>query len=282
MKTVVSLLAVVGLVVCFSGCASLDKQRQLEMANRTLAAEKEQCELELQDARSVAGNLRTKVGSLENELVTKNGLVSNLQGENDRLETAFASAQRTLETMADRDIPQPAVITQAILPEALDSALKQFAGQYPSVVEYDPKWGTVKWKSDLLFALGSDVVKDSATEALQGFAEIMSSGAAAEFDAIVVGHTDNIRIARESTRKVHPTNWHLSVHRAISVANVLQKDGVPPTRIGVMGYGEYRPLLSNDSEQNRAKNRRVEIHIVPAGAIAAAPRMDTGPASASR
>ena len=272
----VAILMVVSVVVGTAGCVSLDKHRQLEMAQRTTAAEKEQCEVELQDARAVADSLRTKVVSMENELDTKNQLVGNLQDENNRLQTAFASAQRTLEEMANKNLTSPAVITQTVLPEVLDSALKRFAAQYPSAVDYDSTRGTVKWKSDLLFALSSDVVKDSAKTALAGFAEIMSSSAAADFDAIVVGHTDNIPIKRDSTRQAHPTNWHLSVHRAISVSDVLQTDGVPATRIGVMGYGEFRPLLANDSEENRAKNRRVEIHLVPSGAVVGSAHASVG------
>jgi len=276
MRTVARLLAVGAVVACVSGCESLEKQRQLEMANRTLGAEKEQCQLSLQDARGVTDNLRNKVASLESELDTKNQLIASLQNENNRLEGAFASAQKTLETMADRGLPETAVIERTVLPEVLDSALKRFAAQYPDAVEYDPRRGTVKWKSDLLFAFASDVVKESAREALEGFAGIMSSAMASEFDVVVVGHTDNVPIKREATRQAHPTNWHLSVHRAIAVSNELQNDGLPAERIGVMGYGEYRPILPNTSEESRAKNRRVEIHIVPAGSTPGAGAARTG------
>jgi len=251
-----------------AGCVPQEKYDQLNMSHRTLVAEKEQVDRDLYDARTVADNLRNKVTAMEGELDTKNQLVANLQGENDRLEAAFASAQKTLEEMAKKPLPETAVVERTILPEVLDSALKRFAAQYPSWVEYDEKRGAVKWKSDLLFALGSDVVKDSAKESLASFAEIMSSAEAAEFDVIVVGHTDDRQISREATRRSHPTNWHLSAHRAIAVSDVLQTHGIPETRVGVMGYGEYRPVMPNDTEENRAKNRRVDIFILPSGAIA--------------
>ena len=102
------------------------------------------------------------------------------------------------------------------------------------VAEYDAKRGAVKWKSDLLFALGSDIVRDSAKPSLQAFSKIAKSSAAAQFDVIVVGHTCNLRIAKESTRRLHPTNWHLSAHRAISVNSLLMGYGVPKTRTGVV------------------------------------------------
>jgi len=269
MKTVARMLAMVAVAAGAVGCVSLDKHRQLQMSQKTALAEKAQVEQELFDCRSVTDNLRSKVTALEGEMDTKERLVANVQSENDRLETAFGSAQKTLESLADRPLPETAVIRETILPEVLDTALKQFAAQYPSAVEYDATRGTVKWKSDLLFALGSDVVKDSAKASLAGFAEIIGSADAGGFEVLVVGHTDDRPITRETTLRAHPTNWHLATHRAIAVSDALQTDGIPPTRIGVMGYGEYRPVVPNENEENRAKNRRVEIHIVPAGSIVA-------------
>ena len=69
--------------------------------------------------------------------------------------------------------------------------MRDLAARYPQAVEFDSQRGIVKWKSDLLFALGSDVVMDSAKGPLEEFARIMSSGTALDFDITVVGHTDN-------------------------------------------------------------------------------------------
>ncbi len=270
MRSITGMLALAAALACGSGCVALDKHRQLEMSHLKLQGEKAQLEQELYDARTVADTLRAKTTSLEGELDTKGQLVANLQAENDRLETAFNSAQQTLEAMAGRGIPETAVLERTVLPEALDSALKQFARQYPDLIEYDDSRGTVKWKADLLFALGSDVVKDSAQASLARFAEIMASGDATAFDVIVVGHTDNVQIRREATMQAHPTNWHLSAHRAIAVSNALQTDGLAANRVGVMGFSEYRPIQPNDTEEGRAQNRRVEIHIVPNGSIGSA------------
>jgi len=253
--------------LCGAGCVSLEKYDELQMSHRTVVAEKEQVEQELYDCRNVTDNLRSKVTALEGELETKTELVANLQGENDRLDRAFQSCQTSLEALAGKPLPETAILERTVLPEPLDTALKQFAAQYPSMVEYDAQHGMVKWKADLVFPLGSAVVMDSAKEALAGFAKIVDSPDAAEFDVIVVGHTDNVPIKRDATRQLHPTNWHLSAHRAIAVSDMLQEDGMDPTRVGVMGYGEFRPLVSNDSEENRSMNRRVAIYIVPKESI---------------
>ena len=75
-------------------------------------------------------------------------------------------------------------------------------------------------------------------DALRGFSDIIKSPAAAGFEVIVVGHTDNKPISRPQTKQNHPTNWHLSAHRSIAVANVLLRNGYQPERVGVMGCGE--------------------------------------------
>jgi flagellar motor protein MotB len=260
-------------VLASGGCVSLDDHLRLKAANRTVTAEKESIGQELFDERQVNDTLRTKVDSLERELASKGELLSNLRGENDLLNELRLNAKGALEDMAGRQ--RLGDITIPILPAPLDTALKRFAEEHPSEVVYDPARGTVKWKGDLLFPLGSDVVKDSSLESLRGFAEVLKSAAASDFEVIIVGHTDTRPIQRPGTKEKHPTNWHLSAHRSIAVGAVLQKHGYRPERIGVMGCGEYRPVAVNSSESGQSHNRRVEIYLVPAGSIvqAAAPAL---------
>lgn len=251
-----------------TGCASLDDYRQAQMANRKLTEEKEALERDLHDARTVAEQMRERVGSLERELDAKSALADSLREERDRLAKAFEEAQRQLGVLASKEPVKPVVIERA-LPPALNQALKEFAAKHPDLVEFDEKTGVVKWKADLLFALGSDVVRDDAKEALRSFAEIVKGADAKDFDVVVVGHTCTTPIRKEETRREHKTNWHLSAHRAISVSAVLMEAEMPPTRLGVMGYGEYRPIDSNATAAGKAKNRRVEMYMVPANKVTA-------------
>jgi chemotaxis protein MotB len=248
-----------------NGCASMDELNQVKMDNRNLQAEKAQLEQDLFDARTVTGTLRSRADSLDAQLSTKDEVIHNLQRENDGLEDKFGKALAISEGIADRGIAPVALGAQ--LPQELDTALQGFARTNPSLVTYDSANGTVKWTSDLLFALGSDVVRDSATSSLSQFTEIMQSPAARGFDVFVVGHTDNVPISKPATRQKHPTNWHLSVHRAIAVSNLLQKEGLDASRLSVVGFGDQRPLVANDSPENRSRNRRVEMYIVPHGAF---------------
>ncbi len=94
----------------------------------------------------------------------------------------------------------------------------------------------------------------------------------------VEGHTDNkpIRNAR------FKSNWELSVARAtVVVQYLIERHGIPPERIAAIGYGEYRPIASNDTEIGRAKNRRVEIVILDRGGGRGADRSQGSPGAHS-
>lgn len=273
------------ILVNLAGCASIDELRQSQMSQRRLEAEKANMEQQLFDSRTAVESLRTRADSLDDQLSVKDQLIANLTRENDGLESKFRKAQDVLEKIADRPIG-PVGALAGSLPADLDAALRQLAAEYPSSVSYDSGRGTIKWKSDLLFAFASDIVKDSAKKTLGAFSQIMKTPAATNFDIIVVGHTDGVPIRKPQTKQKHPTNTHLSVHRSIAVANQLQTSGLSASRIGVMGFGEQRPIAPNDSAENRARNRRVEMYIVPSGSFSvgasAQPAMTfTGPDPAS-
>ena len=79
----------------------------------------------------------------------------------------------------------------------------------------------------------------------------------------VEGHTDNVRIY-SSIKTKYPTNWELSVARATQVVRYLQEEGgLDPKLLSATGYAEYQPLAANDSDENKAKNRRIEIVLLP-------------------
>jgi chemotaxis protein MotB len=80
---------------------------------------------------------------------------------------------------------------------------------------------------------------------------------------LVGGHTDD--------RPIHggrfASNWELSTARALAVARVLTRAGVPPGRVVASGFAEHHPRSANDDEQGRAKNRRIEVLLVPVEAV---------------
>lgn len=245
------------------GCKGLEEYNALEAQCRRANAEREKLAADLNDEKIKSQALEQQLAAAQREAAMKDEVISKYRADNEALKTAFDNLQRVHEELVAKlaRFQKPIVVTRQLPPE-LDRALKDFAAANSGVVEYDPAKGMLKWKSDLLFAPGSDVVAQAAAKALAGLAEIILSPAAADFDVIVVGHTDDIPIKKPETRKNHPTNWHLSVHRAIAVMKVLRTADVPEQRMGVMGYGEFRPVAPNaPGNKGNPLNRRVEIYI---------------------
>ena len=162
-----------------------------------------------------------------------------------------------------------AEIGKSPLPPILNTALSDWARQVgPDVVEYDEKTGIVRFKSDLLFEKGSDTVALDIQPKIESLAQILNSPAAQDFDVLIVGHTDDIPIKKPDTLIKHPSNWHLSAHRAISVERILAAAGMMENRLSVMGMGQFRPIAPNaPGQKGNPSNRRVEIYIVPAGSV---------------
>jgi chemotaxis protein MotB len=110
-----------------------------------------------------------------------------------------------------------------------------------------------------LFGSGSVDVDTKGVTALQQLAKAIKDQK--DINIMVEGHTDNVQVSKKS--QYMNDNWDLSVMRATSITKILIKGGVSPWQITASGRGEYSPLASNDSPQNKQKNRRTEIIITP-------------------
>jgi chemotaxis protein MotB len=118
----------------------------------------------------------------------------------------------------------------------------------------------LQMKNDVLFDKGEAEVKPAGKQAVGEIAATLRSVGAKRFQ--VSGHTDNEPITTE-TKKEYPTNWELSAARAIAVVKLLVSEGVDPTVLSAAGYGPYDPVASNGAPDGQAKNRRIEISLVP-------------------
>jgi chemotaxis protein MotB len=122
----------------------------------------------------------------------------------------------------------------------------------------DERGLTVRFLDNVLFDLGQANLRqdalpllDTVGAALKGNTRYMR----------VEGHADNLPINTSQ----FPSNWELSSARSIAVTRFLiEKHGMDPRRMSSLGYGEYRPLYNNTTEENRAKNRRVDVVILRA------------------
>jgi len=112
------------------------------------------------------------------------------------------------------------------------------------------------FQQPVLFDTSSAVLKDGFKRFLDPVATLLKD---MPNEVMIEGHTDNVPI--ES--KKYESNWVLSFDRAYNVLKyIVQVHKINPNRISANGYGEFRPRVANDSDQNRAMNRRIEINIL--------------------
>lgn len=133
-------------------------------------------------------------------------------------------------------------------------------------------------RNDVLFDTGEADVKPAGKTALAEVAGTLKTVSAKRFQ--VAGHTDTQPITTDK-KKEFPTNWELSAARAIAVVKLLTAQGVDPGELSAAGYGPYDPVASNATPDGMAKNRRIEITLVPNVADLVAPTASvTAPPSA--
>jgi len=113
----------------------------------------------------------------------------------------------------------------------------------------------IKLSGELLFELGKAELKTEAKEILKKVVPLLKEY---PYSVCVQGHTDNLPIHSQE----FSSNWQLSAIRAINVVKYLEEQGIDKDKLIAAGYGEYRPLVSNDTPEHRALNRRVEMAII--------------------
>jgi len=112
---------------------------------------------------------------------------------------------------------------------------------------------------DLLFDSGKAKIRHEAYPLLDKVASVLKDNMAG-FNIGIEGYTDNAPIRHSGWK----SNWELSTARSLNVLHFLVKEkGISPQRLSAIGFGEYRPVASNDTREGRKLNRRVEIVIQP-------------------
>lgn len=137
----------------------------------------------------------------------------------------------------------------------LENALGGFIGDNQVSVTRNDYWIELAMSSELLFLSGEAELSAKALPVLKKIAEVINP---LQNAVNVEGHTDNIPI---NTLKF-PSNWDLSSARATSVVQALVHEGVNPTRLSAVGYGEFHPIADNGVDDGRFKNRRVTLVIM--------------------
>ena len=119
-------------------------------------------------------------------------------------------------------------------------------------------WLEIDIKSSVLFGSGDARLSEDAEDILASIAQLLMDY---PNDIQVEGFTDNVPIKT----RYFPSNWELSSSRAASVVHLFEEEGVDPKRMQAIGYGEYRPITDNTTEQGRNTNRRVNLVMLGQG-----------------
>ncbi|MEG0181021.1 OmpA/MotB family protein [Clostridium sp.] len=138
-------------------------------------------------------------------------------------------------------------VNEAINKNSLNNVIKVREEERGIVLQLD---------ETILFDSGRDALKQTSIAALDTITKLVND---VDNDILVEGHTDNVPIHNSR----FASNWDLSTARAVSVVSYfVETKGIKPTRFAVKGYGEFKPLVPNDTPENRSINRRVDILIV--------------------
>lgn len=248
-----SVLALLGLAAAGAlggGCANDARYNDTLQANRVLTERNQALVAELDEAEA-------EVTRLTSENQNRAGSNTDLVRINRDLQNRLTAAQELLQRFESR----LGEVAFGPLDAATDAALAQLAANNSDLMTYDPDRGMIRLSSDLSFASGSDEVQSRAIEGLSRLATVLNSRSGIDYEIMIVGHTDSQNPSANTQRR-HPTNMHLSAHRAIAVRNTLRGQSVPPERIFVAGWGEQRPIVPNNERGGTPANRRVELFLM--------------------
>jgi chemotaxis protein MotB len=171
--------------------------------------------------------------------------------------------EKTLESLQERDLKinrlQDAITKKDSVTLAIVSSLKKSVGIDDPDIEINVEKGVVfiSIADKLLFKSGSFIVTEKAKNVLEKVAKVISDKP--DFEAMIEGHTDS----QSYSNGILVDNWDLSVKRSTSIIRELQKMGVNPAQLIAAGRSSYVPLTDNDTAQNRAKNRRTRVVVLP-------------------
>lgn len=174
-----------------------------------------------------------------------------------RLEQLRRENQREVEQVTEEKQEELSELEKA--KAELEESLKKEIGEYKAKLQMTERGLVITFLSEVFFNSGKDIIRLDGENALQKVAEVLNANVPGSPVAIE-GHTDNEPIKYSGWK----SNWELSSARALSVLHYLiAQCNISPKRLSANGYGEYRPVADNDSAENRQKNRRVEIVILP-------------------
>jgi chemotaxis protein MotB len=263
-----ALVAMTLFAALFSGgCVTLSAFNELSAEHEAVEGERDALQDRVEkltiERDSLENQFIVAQESYEDERIVRSTLASNLQEATQKATELDANLgaeriarRRAAEALAARET-QIASMQSTYDELVTDLESEVSSGQIE--IERLKEGLRLNVSDDVLFASGSAELDTIGREVLQKVAVRLAE--LTDF-VEVRGHTDNRRI-RGSLAKRYPTNWELAAARAARVVRLLEKRGVPGSRLAVVSLGPNDPIAENDTPDNRAMNRRIEIRLVP-------------------
>ena len=229
---------------------SSSKEKELIRANREL---QEKCDTAINNLKSGFNEERQKLfdeieqlkSGYEKKISALNNEIANLTNELSELKKLNEQQKKELSRMENQAQELEKQLTDEI--NKGEIRLKKYHDRI--IINIDDR---------ISFDSGHSELKKNFLPTLDKISIILAQYP--EYYIIIEGHTDDVPIKTARFRN----NWQLSTERALAVLDYLLKNSdLNPKRFSATGYGEYRPIVSNDTKANRALNRRVDIVVIP-------------------
>ncbi|MTE26922.1 OmpA/MotB family protein [Winogradskyella ouciana] len=260
--------------ILLSSCVSKKKYMALEQENGEIKSELAKTRVEKEDLEDKFAKIQARVDRYNEKINTLNEDVEGLKIENDikldvNADGTVMSNESKRKMMATLENVDPAKLAEAkTLKDSMNLAVQYNLSKTMDTsdlnedediaVNINETVVMISISDKMLFNTGSYRISNKANNILQKLADVINSEES--IDVMVEGHTDSRTI---NTEKI-ADNWDLSVLRATSVVRKLQnKYGVAPEKMIASGRSSYQPLVENDSRENRSKNRRTRIILMP-------------------
>ena len=268
----ISMLLVAAILL--SSCVSKKKYMALEQENGEIKSQLTKTQVEKEDLENKFAKIQERVDRYNDKINSLSEDVEGLKIENDikldvNKDGTVMSNESKRKMLATLENVDPAKLAEAkTLKDSMNLAIQYNLEKTMNssdlnedediAVNINETVVMISISDKMLFNSGSYRISSKADDILQKLADVINSEES--IDVMVEGHTDSRSI---NTEKIHD-NWDLSVLRATSVVRKLQhKYKVDPAKLIASGRSSYQPLVDNSTRENRSKNRRTRIILMP-------------------
>jgi len=254
-------------IFVLASCVSKKKFTDLESENKKNKDLLNSTTVKLNSCLEDKASATARVTALEEQLAdlrkTNKDLIDSSKELTMLTKKGADNLEKSLESLREKDLKitrlQDALTKKDSVTLALVTSLKKEVGIDDPDININVEKGVVfiSIADKLLFKTGSYNVSSKAKSVLAKVAKVVNSKP--DFECMVEGHTDNVPYKKD----VLLDNWDLSVKRSTSIIRVLQELNVNPSQLIAAGRSHYVPLVENTTAENKAKNRRTRIVILP-------------------